>query len=140
MARQRPDRTLGPGHDQFWSWCSKGEFRLQRCTACRAVRWPAGTTCERCGGAALRWDVMSGRGRIVSWCRFEKDYFDGLLSMPWGTILVELDEGPLFVSNPLGLASGTGCIGSPVRVTFVECEDANGIFRLPVFESDPNTG
>ena len=83
---------------------------------------------------------MSGRGKIVSWCIFEKDYFDRLLPMPWSTILVELDEGPVFVSNPFGFAPNVECIGSPVRVTFVECADANGIFQLPAFELAADDG
>ena len=45
---------------------------------------------------------MSGRGTIASWCTFERDYYYGLLPIPWDTILVELEEGPLFISNPQG--------------------------------------
>ena len=48
----------------------------------------------------LVWAPMSGRGRIVSWCTFERDYYAGILPIPWETILVELEEGPLFISNP----------------------------------------
>jgi uncharacterized protein len=134
MSQRRPDRTLGPGHDQFWEWCSKDELRLQRCAACGGVSWPVVKACEFCGQAELTWQRMSGRGKIVSWCTFERDYYGGILPIPWDTILVELEEGPLFISNPRGFSWRETKIGMPVMLSFVDCEDSAGSFRLPVFE------
>jgi uncharacterized OB-fold protein len=133
MAQRRPERTLGPGHDEFWSWCDKGELRLQRCTSCGKVCWPVVEACEHCGGHDLHWDRMSGRGKIVSWCTFERDYYAGMLPLPWDNILVELEEGPLFVSNPSGFACKDIQRNESVKLTFTDCEDSTGTFRLPVF-------
>ena len=133
MAEKRPDRTLGPGHDDFWDWCGKGELRLQRCGDCGRISWPVVEACEYCGGSDLVWDRMSGKGRIVSWCTFERDYYQGVLPIPWETILVELEEGPLFISNPLGFTRVEMTPAMPVEVEFIECEDDAGTFRLPVF-------
>jgi hypothetical protein len=69
----------------------------------------------------------------VSWCTFERPYY-AELEVPWDTILVELDEGALFVSNPSGFTNDDVEHGMVVRVTFVDCEDDAGPFRLPVFE------
>jgi uncharacterized OB-fold protein len=133
MAQRRPDRTLGPVHDDFWAWCDKGELRIQRCGVCGDLNWPAVASCENCASPDLTWECMSGRGRIVSFCTFERDYYAGMLPMPWPTILVELEEGPLFVSNPAGpLAQGLA-VGRPVELDFTECEDKAGRFMLPVF-------
>jgi uncharacterized protein len=134
MAEKRPNRVRGPGHDDFWQWTQKGELRLQRCAACGKVCWPVVTTCEYCGGAELAWDRMSGHGKIVSRCSFEQDYYRGALPVPYDTVLVELDEGALFVSNPKGFTWADIEIGMPVKVAFVDCEDAAGPFQLPVFE------
>lgn len=134
MAQQRPNRTLGPAHDEFWAWCNKGEFRLQRCESCGNLTWPAAAICDNCGGDALSWEPMSGRGRIVSWCSFERDYHNGLLPIPWDTILVELAEGPLFISNPQDFTAADIYLNMSVKLTFLECEDEAGRFRLPVFE------
>jgi uncharacterized OB-fold protein len=133
VPQRRPDRTLGPGHDEFWDWCGKGELRLQRCVSCGEISWPVVRACETCGSAAFTWERMSGHGRIVSWCTFERDYYQGVLPIPWETILVELDEGPLFVSNPIGLTWRDIEFHMPVELTFVECEDAAGTFHLPIF-------
>jgi uncharacterized OB-fold protein len=134
MAQKRPDRALGPGHDEFWTWCGKGELRLQRCEQCGALAWPVVQTCEACGSAALRWERMSGRGKIVSWCSFERDYYGGLLPLPWDTILVELEEGVLFISNPEGFTCGEARFEMAVALTFIDCEDTAGAYSLPVFK------
>lgn len=134
MAERRPDRTLGAGHDTFWAWCAKGELRLQRCARCGELCWPAVQACDYCGAAELGWERMSGRGRIASWCTFERDYYQGALPIPWDAILVELEEGPLFISNPSGFTWRDIVPAMPVKLAFLDCEDAAGPFKLPVFE------
>ncbi len=133
MAARRPNRTLGPGHDEFWTWCAKGELRLQRCASCGKLSWPVSEGCEYCGSAVLDWERMSGRGRIISWATFVQDYYGGLLPIPYDTILVELDEGVLFTSNPLGFGAEEITAGMAVALSFIDCEDKAGPFRLPVF-------
>jgi uncharacterized OB-fold protein len=125
---------LGHGHDEFWDWCGKGELRLQRCESCGHISWPVVNACEHCGSGALKWARMSGRGKIVSWCTFERDYYGGVFPLPWDAILVELEEGPLFVSNPEGFTGQDIEAGLPVNLAFIECEDSTGAFKLPVFE------
>jgi uncharacterized OB-fold protein len=134
MAQSRPDRILGPGHDEFWAWCNKGELRLQRCASCGKISWPAVQACEYCGSTQLAWERVSGRGKIVSWCTFERDYYQGTLPIPWETILVELEEGPLFLSNPKDLTWKDLKVDMLVKLTFLDCEDSAGTFRLPIFE------
>jgi len=134
MVEKRPDRALGSVQDEFWSWCNKGELRLQGCADCGRLSWPAIQACEHCGGSQLSWRRMSGRGAIVSWCTFERDYYNGLLPIPHDTILVELEEGPLFLSNPRGFTWRDITAGMAVKLAFLDCEDAAGPFRLPVFE------
>lgn len=133
MAQQRPKRTLGERHDDFWAWCGKGELRLQRCGACNRLSWPVVRACEHCGGAELSWERMSGHGKIVSWCTFDQDYYGGVLPTPYDAILVELEEGPLFISNPKGFTERDIEMGMPVTLDFIDCEDVAGPFRLPVF-------
>jgi len=133
MPQKRPDRTLGAPHDSFWDWCAKGELRLQECTGCGHYTWPPLEACEVCGSGELTWQRMSGRGRIASWCTFERDYYYGTMPLPYDTILVELEEGPLFLSNPEGFTWRDIAIGMPVQLTFLDCEDSAGAFSLPVF-------
>ncbi len=134
MGERRPDRVLGGPHDEFWAWCAKGELRLQRCAACARLSWPPVEACEHCGGRDLAWEHMSGRGKLVSWCTFERDYYDGELAVPYDNVLVELAEGPLFISNPLGFSWPEMQADMQLKLAFLDCEDSRGAFRLPVFE------
>lgn len=134
MSEKRPDRTLGPGHDTFWEWCGKGELRLQRCKNCSHLSWPAVRKCESCGEHGFAWERMSGRGKVVSWTTFQQDYYRGVLPVPYDTILVELEEGPLFLSNPKGCTWQDLSPDMPVKLAFIDAEDSAGKFSLPVFE------
>lgn len=134
MNQLRPDRTLGPGHDIFWDWCAKGELRLQRCDACGRLAWPVVQRCESCDRDQLTWERLSGRGKVISWCTFEREYYKGVLPVPWDTILVELEEGALFISNPKGFSWPDIVPDMPVRLAFIACHDSSGDFNLPVFE------
>src|SRR5262245_14657340 len=122
MAQRRPDRVLGPPDVEFWAWCDKGELRLQRCGRCHPLSWPAVDECEYCGSTELSWDRLSGRGKLVSWCTFEHDYYRGMLPIPYDTILVDLDEGALLISNPVGFSWKDMQAGLPVKLTFLDCE------------------
>jgi uncharacterized OB-fold protein len=134
MTEARPNRKLGGNHDIFWDYCSKGELRLQRCRQCGELQWPVVAACDHCGHDGFTWEAMSGRGTVLSWCTFDKDYYAGLFPMPWDVLLVELEEGPLFISNPHGFTREEIAPDMPVKVAFLDCEDQAGAFKLPVFE------
>ena len=134
MAEKRPNRSLGPGHDDFWAGCAAGELRIQRCASCDKHSWPVVAACEHCGSAELAFEAMSGKGKIVSWCSFAQDYYRGMMPVPYDTIMVELDEGPIFISNPADFATDDITFEMPVTVTFIDAEDQAGPFKLPVFD------
>lgn len=131
---KRPDRTLGVHHDEFWQHCANRELRVQRCAVCGERAWPVVQACEQCGSTDLPFERLSGRGKVISWATFERDYYQGALPVPWDTIMVELEEGPLFISNPRGFTWSDITPAMPVRVVFIDAEDHAGPFHLPVFE------
>lgn len=133
MTERRPDRVLGHNHDVFWEGCSQGELRIQHCSGCDRLYWPAARKCEHCDCADFTWQTMSGRGRIVSWSTFVQDYYQGRLPVPYDTLLVELEEGVMFISNPHGFTEAEIVPDMPVEVRFIPCEDSAGPFSLPVF-------
>jgi uncharacterized OB-fold protein len=134
VTARRPDRTKGRFHAVFWDWCARGELRLQRCSHCHHITWPVAPVCESCGRPDLVWERMTGRGTVVGWNRFDQDYFGGLLPLPYDTLLVELEERQLFITNPLGFTIDDVSPGMPVKVAFIAVEDSAGPFMLPVFE------
>lgn len=132
MVERRPNRVLGPGHDEFWARSAKRELHMQRCDNCSHISWPPVVDCEKCSHSELQWEQLSGRGKVVSWCTFERAYYKEL-TVPWDTILVELEEGPLMISNPAGFVPRDMAPNAAVTVGFVDCEDDAGPFCLPVF-------
>lgn len=133
MGHRRPNRVAGPEHDEFWAWCARKELRVQQCDRCTHLSWPPTRQCENCDHDALTWAKLSGTGNLVSWCTFERSYYKEL-PVPWETIVVELDEGPLFISNPHSFSiDDQASLGTRVQVEFIECEDDKGQFNLPVF-------
>ena len=76
---------------------------------------------------------MRGTGTIVSFCTFERPYYPEY-APPHDVILVQLDEGPWFLSNPLGFTSRDIEQDLKVKVTFIDAEDQAGRYKLPVFE------
>jgi len=135
MTERRPNRVLRPVDEQFWKFCSDRELRLQRCLDCSHISWPPTEACEMCGRTRLSWELLSGKGTVVSWCTFERSYYD-ILPVPWDNILVRLDEGAHFLSNPVGFTGGNAKANMPVRVDFIDCEDDHGSFSLPVFAQE----
>ena len=129
----RPDRTLGPGHDRFWDYCAREELWLPRCDGCGKLHWPVIAACDACGHGAMTWQQLSGEARLVAWNVFHKDYYKGILPVPYLTILVELAEGPLFMSNPAGLEEADLAPGMALSVRFIPGQDSAGAFKLPVF-------
>ena len=136
MGERRPNRAVGPIHDEFWQFCSRRELRVQRCRECASYAWPPLDRCEQCGSPELEWQRMAGTGRLQSWATFEQKYYD-VLPIPWDTILVELDEGALFVSNPVDFSPDDMVLDMAVQVDFLDCEDDRGAFLLPAFRRFP---
>ena len=134
MAERKPPRVMGPGHDTFWDWCGKGELRLQSCQDCGHRPWPVVQACENCGSEKLEFEAVSGKGKLVSWCSFHQPYYGEVMPPPYDTIVVELEEGTYFLSNPKGFANSEASAGMDVKVAFISCEDENGAYSLPVFE------
>jgi uncharacterized protein len=130
----RPRRSLGPLDEEFWRACEENELRFPRCGQCEKLQWPPSSRCDACGGSELSWDRSTGSGVVRSFCVFERQYF-AECPPPWPVVLVELDDGPLFLSNIVDCDVDALDDGTPVTVAFIDCHDDAGAFRLPVFRT-----
>lgn len=124
----KPTKISAP----FWEGCRQGVLRIQRCSACAAwVYYPA-YMCPACSSLDLDWTTASGRGRIYSSTRIEEPVSaaSGVMT-PLIVALVELEEGPVMMSNIVGPDAGTAAIGDAVTVMFQKVSDE---ISLPVFQ------
>ena len=124
--RPRPSLSDAP----FWEYARRRELRLQRCSNCRAWRFPPAPVCDQCLSPEAEWAPLSGRGTIYSWIVFHRQYFPAL-PPPYNVASIELAEGPLFIGNVINVPDDAITIGLPVRVAWREVAPD---LVLPVFE------
>lgn len=112
----------------YWDGCREHVLKLQQCRECHRYFFYPTYHCPHCGGADPEWRVVSGRGRVHVSTVVESH--PGGSDAPFVVALIELEEGPIMMSNvitddPYGLA-----IGDPVQVSFKKASDE---ITLPVF-------
>jgi uncharacterized OB-fold protein len=104
---------------------------LQRCTQCGFRRYPAAEVCPRCLSADARWEAASGRGELFSFVVFHRAYHPAWEGrVPYNVALVELEEGPIVLSNVVGVANERLEIGMKLIAAFEPLADA---LAIPVF-------
>jgi uncharacterized OB-fold protein len=105
--------------EPFWAGGLSGELRLQQCANCGHIRYPISTVCPVCWSADCHWTPLSGRGTVQSHIVFERAYHEAWADqVPYVVALIELDEGPVLVSNVVGVQPSAVRVGQPVTVTF----------------------
>jgi hypothetical protein len=114
-----PDPPVTDLTRPFWSGALAGELRLQRCRACGHIRYPVSAICPRCLGGEADWAALSGQGSVLSYTIFERAYHESWKDrVPYVVALVELDEGPVFLTNVVGLPPSEVRVGQRVTAVF----------------------
>lgn len=114
----------------FWEGCARNELLLQRCSACGTFRHPPSAVCPNCLSAHHAWVPSSGRGTIYTFAvvrqALSKAWED---KVPYTVAVIELEEGPRFLTELVGIDPDAVRIGLPVEVTFTQRDGAT----LPLF-------
>ena len=124
--------TISEVNRPFWDGCRRGELLLQRCNHCSRLRYPASQACPDCLGFEAQWQPMSGRGKVFSFVVFQRAYhpaWEG--KVPYNVALIELDEGPIMLSNVVGVDNAKLAVGFSVAVAFETVDDE---LTIPVFK------
>jgi len=115
----------------FWDACSQGQFLIQRCRSCGHAIFPGAPICPECWSWDLRWDPASGDGLVYSWIRMHRKYFDEV-PPPYTCVLVELAEGPFFITNYRLRDEGRDpIIGEPVSIRIVQFDNVSLPIAFP---------
>jgi uncharacterized OB-fold protein len=115
----------------FWQGCKERRLLFQRCSECGNMRYPASIVCPDCHSTACEWVESKGEGRIYSFVVFRRAFhpaMDGRI--PYVVAVVELDEGPSFLTNIVGTDPAQIRCDQRVRLTWEKMEDG---LSLPVF-------
>lgn len=130
-AEFQPEPASSELTEPFWSGGLSGELRLQQCANCGHVRYPISTICPRCLSPDAAWAAMSGRGVVQSYIVFERAYHQAWAGqVPYVVALIELAEGPVLISNVVGVDPSTVRVGQQVSVVF---ERRSAAAALPQF-------
>ena len=126
---RRPRPAVSEDTRFFWDGAAAGEFRIQRCFECKALRHPPRPMCPGC--QSLEWDylVSAGVGFVYSFVVHHKPVIPWLES-PFLVAVGQLAEGVRYLANVVGCPSERVHVGMPVRVTFEDCGDG---LMLPQF-------
>ena len=75
---------------------------------------------------------MAGRGKVLSWTTFHRSYFPEYPA-PHTVMVLELNEGPLFVAYPVGMVPEDLREGLELSLSWTDGQDEFGEYNLPVF-------
>jgi uncharacterized protein len=128
---RKPLPVIDPLSRPFWDLARQGKLAVQACRGCGDRHFPPGPVCPRCLSGDQEWQAVSGKGSLLSWVTFHRAYWDGFApDLPYDVCLVQLDEGPLLVSNLVGAAGREVQVGARLAVVF---EQATDEITLPKF-------
>jgi len=96
----------------FWAAAARGVFLVPRCTRCGEVHWHPRAHCPLCHSADLMWVEATGRGSIYSFSVVRRS------NQPYVLAYVQIDEGPILMTNLVDCEPGTIEVGMAVEVGF----------------------
>ncbi|MEA3224284.1 MAG: Zn-ribbon domain-containing OB-fold protein [Thermodesulfobacteriota bacterium] len=132
MSYNKPLPKINADTRPFWSGCKEHGLRFQRCKECGFVRWPPSIICPKCHSKNTEWIVASGRGKVYTYVVYHMAYHQGFKDeLPYVVAIIELEEGPHFLSNIVGCGPDKVKIDMPVEI---EWEDVTEEFSLPKFK------
>lgn len=115
----------------YWEAAKKHILVIQRCRDCKRLRHPPGPMCSVCQSMKYEWVRVSGRGKIYSYTICYSTVHPALREkVPYGVVLVELEEGVRVVSNVVDSNPEALKIGLSVEVVF---DDVTPDVTLPKF-------
>lgn len=118
----------------FWEGTERGELQLQRCTACdRAFFYPR-TICPECASDDVEWFRASGRAILYSYVIEHRPAPGFADEVPYVVALVKLEEGPIMMSNIVGVEPVPENLPLDLELT-VDFAD-RGKYKIPVFRPE----
>jgi len=125
-----PRRAILSMYDKpLWASIETKHMELQQCDSCAEFRYPPAPGCPNCLSLDYKWKKVSGRGKILSWVVFHKEYLDDY-KPPYNVVAVQLDEGPIIISNLSGPEPSGTWIGKLVEIVYEDGADGETLPRV----------
>ncbi|MBS03131.1 MAG: hypothetical protein CMQ24_10545 [Gammaproteobacteria bacterium] len=79
----------------FWEAANEERLVVQNCPHCSRLQHPPAPTCGECGGDALEWKEVSGKGTIYNYCVVHDCPIRTLQEdQPFNVAVIMLDDDP----------------------------------------------
>ncbi len=102
----------------FWSRTKDQVFCYQQCSRCHTIVWHPRAHCTGCVDGDLQWREAKGQGTIYSFSIVRQSYHPFFRTqVPYAVAYVDLDEGPRFLTNVVGVEDPTQDVHIGQRVT-----------------------
>jgi len=132
MAYEKPLPQPNPDTKPFWDACRQHELRFEKCLSCGHVRWPASSICPRCYSKEAQWMKSNGKGIVYTFTTYHQVFHPAFEEdIPYVTAIIELEEGPHFLSNIVDCSPEDVYCEMPVEVIW---EDIDEAYSLPKFK------
>jgi uncharacterized protein len=120
-----------PYDEIYWTSIADGATRIQKCKACATLRYPPGACCPECLGIEADWVVITGRGTVLSWTTLHRQYLPAYPA-PSTVVVVQLEEGPIMISNIDEADRKRLKIGAPTQMTYFDHPDGYRLSRFVI--------
>ena len=115
----------------FWEAAKRHELLAYRCLNCGAY-YSVVIDCVKCSAPRMEWVKVSGKGKIYTYTVYYQIYNPAWKEdIPYNAAWVQLDEGPLILTNIVGVKNEDLRVGLPVEVTY---DDVTEEVTLPKFK------
>ena len=98
----------------FWEAARRGDLLIQKCTACGRHQFYPRPFCLACSSYEVTWVVARGSGEVYSQTEVHMQASPEF-EPPYVVAIVQLDEGPKFMTN---IVNGRCDIGDKVKVVW----------------------
>lgn len=106
-----------PENLPFWEAAEQGSLLGKRCESCAEFHWHPRTLCPFCGSLRTQWAPLSGHGKLYAFSTLRR------ARVPYTVAYVQLDEGPILLTQLVDAGDVEPTIGMPVTVVFHRTEE-----------------
>jgi uncharacterized protein len=125
-----PD-VSAPGTKPFWSGLRDHCLRVQRCSDCQALRYPAATICPECLSRTATWIDVPASGTLWSYVVYHRDMAGTFGDdVPYAVGVVELDcDGRMHILARIDAPLDEIEIGAAMEARYVQVTEDVTLLR-----------
>ena len=127
----RPIPPVTPDTEDWWNATRERRLMVQTCGICGHHQFYPRAICTSCGSDEVSLTEASGEGRIYSVTIVQRSPDPENFPAPYAVALIRLEEGPMLLSNIVGMGALTASCEACVTLAWEKLPDGR---NLPIFQ------